>query len=495
VLKISQQRATAVKRSLEALIGNSTITARILWDVQGRGGTQLLIANPRTEAERARNRRVEIVMESGAGPALNNVADTRINVFAQRALLRMFAGDAGARADATGILAAVKAGQLAGIYKEDERMPLLYATKLKLSWWQLIPKGEDAALVLAQANLQAPPIIAFRDQVRSISSRLDRALRRAWNSFRLWKTGRLMRCPIRPAGVISAGAQPASTSMVSNLMPLIFCSLPTVDPCLVAFPVPPALNKRVRELTKEEARDIVIHLIKLGAFTLRTPPAFGATCKRVQPGATTHVIVDPPIINSVEIVSDSGAKRGSPLFDLDMRMLVLLFYLARMLRTTWGVTEIHHLGIGSTGTHVGRLAMDFAGVAGTISGSSSPGTNGPYSLNVLSDWGNKPVELPSGARGGQWPGGKFTQTKYRLDPQQNKYATAFTVPKDFLAFAIFRDVYTFATMHCFDSSNVVSANTVPTTIGSASRWIIHPDHPGAALRSAHTNHMHFEIPL
>lgn len=138
--------------------------------------------------------------------------------------------------------------------------------------------------------------------------------------------------------------------------------------------------------------------------------------------------------------------------------------------------------------------MDFSGVAGTITGSSNPAMNGPYQLNVLENWGHKPVEMPDQTKAAQWPDGNFTATRFRLDPQQNRFAGT-AVPREFLAWKIFEDVYKFATLHCFDSSNVVSQNRMPTTIGQASRWIIHPDHPTATLRNGHRDHMHFEITL
>src|SRR5215207_5768958 len=56
--------------------------------------------------------------------AQSGVIDARIDVFAQYSLLRMAkSSDAPARTDAGEMLGAVKAGVLAGIYKEDEQVP------------------------------------------------------------------------------------------------------------------------------------------------------------------------------------------------------------------------------------------------------------------------------------------------------------------------------------------------------------------------------------
>lgn len=115
----------------------------------------------------------------------NPVVDPRIDVFAQRALLRMFGGPMDAQSDASQMLAAIKAGTLAGIYKEDEQVPAKVARRLGTGWWQLIPSGQDAAYIEDPAG---SPIIVFRDGVRSNKDLLDPALRRAWAAFKAKQT-------------------------------------------------------------------------------------------------------------------------------------------------------------------------------------------------------------------------------------------------------------------------------------------------------------------
>jgi outer membrane protein OmpA-like peptidoglycan-associated protein len=66
--RISHERALAVRHALERLIGNRAISSRIRWDVRGVGSSQLVVQNPRTEAERRRNRRVDISSEGPAFP-------------------------------------------------------------------------------------------------------------------------------------------------------------------------------------------------------------------------------------------------------------------------------------------------------------------------------------------------------------------------------------------------------------------------------------------
>jgi hypothetical protein len=126
------------------------------------------------------------VLAEAGGPPFQpptDVIDARIDVGAQRALLRMFKADVAARIDATGMLTAVKSGQLAGIFGDDLLASVKLAGRLNTQRWLLVPKGEDATLVVDPAG---PPAIVFRGDtpdIRSIPSRIDSALRRAWASF------------------------------------------------------------------------------------------------------------------------------------------------------------------------------------------------------------------------------------------------------------------------------------------------------------------------
>src|SRR5437867_5385365 len=97
----------------------------------------------------------------------------------------MLKGDPGARADAKGMLTAVKSGQLAGIYGDDLLPAVKVAQRLGTQRWLLVPKGEDTTLVLEFADpLTPPPTIIFRGDtpdIRSTPSQPDPALRRAWS--------------------------------------------------------------------------------------------------------------------------------------------------------------------------------------------------------------------------------------------------------------------------------------------------------------------------
>jgi hypothetical protein len=151
------------------------------------------------------------------------VIDPRIDVFAQRALLRMAKSpDPGARADASAMLGAVKSGRLAGIYKEDEQVPALRARRAGTSGWLVIPKGEDAALFLGAAPGEAP-LIVFRDGVRSLPARLDPALRKAWASFVTVRAAGA-RCQVGTGGVMAEVGAPAGVAL-ANVFPPVLCQL------------------------------------------------------------------------------------------------------------------------------------------------------------------------------------------------------------------------------------------------------------------------------
>jgi V8-like Glu-specific endopeptidase len=113
--------------------------------------------------------------------AAQQVIDTRIDVHAQYALMRMSRNPDTAAA-AAAMLAAVKSGRLGGIDKEDQQVPALRARGMGLGWWQLLQRWQDATVVFDR-NPASAPLLVFRDSVRSIPSRLDPALLGAWTAL------------------------------------------------------------------------------------------------------------------------------------------------------------------------------------------------------------------------------------------------------------------------------------------------------------------------
>src|SRR5215213_4673154 len=110
-----------------------------------------------------------------------DVIDTRIDVSAQKALIRL-KGNPATSADAAQMLAAVKGGQLQGIFGDDLRAAAQLAARLGTVRWELVPPGRVAALV-REPNPYAPPTIIFRTQYRGDRYRLDPALVAAWRGF------------------------------------------------------------------------------------------------------------------------------------------------------------------------------------------------------------------------------------------------------------------------------------------------------------------------
>ena len=189
-------------------------------------------------------------------PSRKELIDPRIDFHAQEALSRMFKGDPGAREDAGGLFTAVKSGGLAGIYIVDQGVPALRAQRMNLGWWQVIPNGEDAVLLLDPADLMAgPPLIAFRDKVKSDASRLDPALRKSWKAFLLMRAGQLGSCEattLRPP--------------VPNVVPAVLCQIPQVAPPKPTLPpstkrptlkitvkLPPSTRRAKSKLEREVA--------------------------------------------------------------------------------------------------------------------------------------------------------------------------------------------------------------------------------------------------
>jgi hypothetical protein len=254
------------------------------------------------------------------------------------------------------------------------------------------------------------------------------------------------------------------------------------ETCLATWPLPAATSSRARDLTRREALEVVVYLIGQGEFRLKawTPLRFGPACRLVTPTPATRLAIEPAVIAGVRLVNRLN-PRADFVFNLDVRLVVGLHRLATMLRSTWGVTELHHLGIGqgrggSRDCHNTGRAVDFAGVAGV-------NNNTPYTLDVLNDWGRQPVTMPDGSVRGDWPV-SFRDTTYRLATSAN------TLARD-----VFADVYALAAREFADTSTRRFGNGPPTTIGRSSNFILHPDYPVGARwgRPAHRNHVHFQI--
>jgi V8-like Glu-specific endopeptidase len=62
--EISTRRALSLQHALRQLINKRDISSRIVWQARGAGARRLAATNPRSEAERALNRRVEVALST-----------------------------------------------------------------------------------------------------------------------------------------------------------------------------------------------------------------------------------------------------------------------------------------------------------------------------------------------------------------------------------------------------------------------------------------------
>jgi hypothetical protein len=161
-----------------------------------------------------------------------DVIDTHIDPCAQFALLRLREAGGGALADAVGLFGAVKSGALAGIFGANLLAAVKLASKLGKGWWELLPPGQDAAVVIDPSAPLEPPTIVFRaiqtegTQHCLDRSRLDPALSAAWRSFLLLQAGKLVRCDLLPEPV-STESEVLAPTVIANIIPP-FCAQPRV---------------------------------------------------------------------------------------------------------------------------------------------------------------------------------------------------------------------------------------------------------------------------
>lgn len=191
-------------------------------------------------------------------------------------------------------------------------------------------------------------------------------------------------------------------------------------------------------------------------------------------------------VAGVVIRYNPGTPQGPNAPDrLDPRNALALVRFCRWLSRTWGVTELHHLGIDGSAPGVrddchgqGR-AVDFSGVVGTKDGAA-------YTLSVLRDWG---MVSTLSTPGGIWQPTGTNQVHFRLND----------APGSELARDFFRSAYAFIAGQWQDHSPNPDGPAEPSTIGSGT-FIMNPDHPtsnpapGAKNgREAHANHLHMQI--
>jgi hypothetical protein len=223
-----------------------------------------------------------------------------------------------------------------------------------------------------------------------------------------------------------------------------------------------------RDLTQEQARDIVMHLLVHRQIELLSPALFDAKGVRI-PKPGEHF----KIANSL-----GGIAFKHPTLDwnylpnVDLAWIVVLYRMAVKMFMEFGTETIYWGGIGigrddkPGDSHNTGRALDFFG-AHTRKGT----------LWVTKDWSKRPIVV-NGKTHKTWPASQIPF--YRLqqgDP----------------GFELFAWVYRFAAQECQDSSEGRTiAGQSSSTIGQRS-FIIHPDHLSVELRKHHQDHMHFQI--
>jgi hypothetical protein len=264
---------------------------------------------------------------------------------------------------------------------------------------------------------------------------------------------------------------------------------------LLAGPTPAAVHTPVRDLTKTAALlEAVDHAAK-GRITL-TPGATTRPDGTVQLPDQNGVFTIGPVVAGVTYkFTKFGDKRRSnykpvaaDLIRLDIRHVVGLVRLAMHLSTSsFGVTEIHHVGIGGdtvrTDCHGKGRAIDFVGVAGVAA-------NIAYTLTVFNDWKNHSVpnlDDRTKPRRPNWP--PVTRPlEFRLltEPNVDGFARNF-----------FTDLYSWVASEYQDRTSGPFQVEPPSSIGLGSR-IMTPDHPDSKPgtpngREAHGAHMHWQV--
>jgi len=179
-----------------------------------------------------------------------DVIDSRISVPAQHSLVRLSKNPTTSAA-AVGMLEEIKAKRLAGIFCVNWKKAAERALRFGKSWWTVIPRDEDAVLMLDPDNVsRGQPLIAFRRELSpkdcgtlknekrfvSSPSRLDAGLVKAFESYRFWRgirnSGHLVKCTI----VTGNGDQVLAGFQGDPLRPAI--PLRNVVPPLLCAPTP-----------------------------------------------------------------------------------------------------------------------------------------------------------------------------------------------------------------------------------------------------------------
>lgn len=254
----------------------------------------------------------------------------------------------------------------------------------------------------------------------------------------------------------------------------------TQEDCLENFSSGVPQGTAARDMTLEQARDVVVELHRDGLITLRSgfEPKFKedaeGNCTLIAPAAAKMPIGSKVAGIPFKIMQGSGAVE-SYMSDVDPRLVVGLHRFTEMLKTKWSAKAILHTGI-----HVDGRGFDFFCAV-------LPDGDGEQRVCVLEDWGKRKVPKSAGSTeasdSDDWPT-TATETSFRLNVTGSGNDNA----------QFFQDAYNLFVAEFYDVDECGSSSE----IGGGS-YIMTPDHPTSKPgtkngREAHKNHVHAEMP-
>jgi hypothetical protein len=292
--------------------------------------------------------------------------------------------------------------------------------------------------------------------------------------------------PKHPAP-LPLGLDAVATSVIQGAKTFFTATLSRIETmkALADFEQEPAgASKAARDLSEQEAFNLLMHLVYRGEIFMDEPIRKDATGRILhpKPGQQLQIRTRMAGVDFYQ-ASNTGfvGNHYKAAFTPRPAFAIVLYRLAQRLGGGYyGATRIVWGGIGHGGEgkilncHEIGTCVDFYG-AYTRHGN----------FDVLADWGKKPVFQKDGSLrpGVNWTDDKWgsaNQTTYRL-----RSADAG------LAYWFFADVYKFAVEQCTVGSMDVTELTEGVRIQPGT--IIHPDYPDPGRRQSHQEHMHFQL--
>lgn len=165
------------------------------------------------------------------------VINDRIDVFAQRAIVRLSKGTFEQREMSRFLFKGVKYGALGGIYKVDTQVPVLRAQKLGKTWWTLL-EGRPARCLKEPAGEK--PIIVFSNK-KFQPGALDAALITAFHECDFRRVKVIVKKGPKTSTIPCSEAFVALSSEVIGVMVDPPCYVTTQGVC--NFALPPAIYR------------------------------------------------------------------------------------------------------------------------------------------------------------------------------------------------------------------------------------------------------------